>query len=57
MKRNSLILSEKLTSLINNSELLNRTAINGYEKFLKIYDKTKVDFEEFIHKIDNKIEK
>ena len=38
----------KLIDLINNPILLENTATNGYEKFLKIYDKTKVDFEEFI---------
>lgn len=54
-ERNSLVLSEKLTSLINNPLLLDETSSNGYEKFLKIYDKTKIDFEEFINKIDNKI--
>ena len=56
-QRDALMLSEKLINLINDPILLENTATNGYEKFLKIYDKTKVDFEEFIHKIDNKIGK
>jgi spore maturation protein CgeB len=55
--RDALILSEKLIALINNPTLMENTAINGYEKFLKIYDKTKIDFKEFINKIDNKLEK
>jgi len=45
-------LSIELTRLINNRELLDTTAIKGYNKFLNIYDKTKKDFESFIEKID-----
>lgn len=45
-------LSIELTRLINDRELLDTTAINGYNKFLNIYDKTKIDFENFIEKID-----
>ena len=56
-QRDALILSEKLIDLINNPILLKNTARNGYEKFLKIYDKTEADFKEFINKIDNKLEK
>jgi glycosyltransferase involved in cell wall biosynthesis len=55
--RDALILSEKLIALINNPTLMENIAINGYEKFLKIYDKTESDFKEFINKIDNKLEK
>lgn len=53
--RNSLLLSEKLIDLINNPLLLKNTAMNGYHKFLEIYDKNRIDFQQFIYKIDNKI--
>ena len=55
--RNALVLCENLVNLINNPNLLESTAENGYKKFLEIYDKTKTDFENFISKIDNKIER
>ncbi len=45
-------LSLELTNLVNNKEVLDATATNGYNKFLKIYEKTKVDFENFIKEID-----
>jgi hypothetical protein len=51
--RNPLLLSEKLIELINNPLLLENIASNGYHKFLQIYDKNKIDFQEFIYKIDN----
>ena len=55
--RNASSLCENLIKLMNNSNLLESTAENGYKKFLEIYDKTKIDFENFINKIDNKIER
>lgn len=51
--RDPLLLSEKLIELINNPLLLENIASNGYHKFLQIYDKNKIDFQEFIYKIDN----
>lgn len=55
--RNASALCENLIKLMNNSNLLESTAENGYKKFLEIYDKTKIDFENFINKIDNEIER
>ncbi len=45
-------LSSKLITLICDKKLLDITAINGYNKFINVYDKTKKDFESFIEKID-----
>ena len=55
--RKASVLCKNLINLIDNSNLLKSTAENGYRKFLEIYDKTSVDFENFIFKIDNKLEK
>ena len=49
-------LSTALTRLINDPQLSNDIALNGYNKFLNLYDKTKREFENFIYTIDRKLE-
>ncbi len=49
------VLSKELSRLINEPKLLNDTALNGYNTFLSIYEKTKIDFENFIYTIDKKL--
>lgn len=49
------VLANELTNLISNRKLLNDTALNGYNKFLTIYDSTKIKFEKFIYEIDKKL--
>lgn len=49
------VLSKELSRLINDPKLLNDTALNGYNTFLSIYEKTKIDFENFIYTIDKKL--
>lgn len=49
------VLSQELIKLIKDSQLLNEIALNGYNTFLRIYDKSKEDFENFIYKIDNEL--
>ncbi len=48
-------LAEKLTALKDDKELLENTAANGYNKFLNLYEDTKIKFEKFINEIDKKL--
>lgn len=50
------ILSNELTKLIKRPELINDISQNGYDKFVSLYDKTKLEFEDFIYHIDKKLE-
>ncbi len=49
------ILSSELSNLINNPDLISNISKNGYEKFIKLYDETKIKFEDFISSIDKKL--
>lgn len=49
------VLSKELIKLISNPKLLDDTAINGYNKFLNLYDSTKSEFANFIYSIDKKL--
>ncbi len=48
------VLSEKLSKLINEPDLIDNIAQNGYEKFIKLYDETKIKFKDFIYTIDKR---
>ncbi len=48
-------LAEELTNLKDDRLLLDNTAANGYNKFLKVYDDTKNNFEKFINEIDKQL--
>jgi len=48
-------LADELISLSHNEELMDRIALNGYNKFLEVYENTKNEFENFIKKVDKKL--
>ena len=46
------ILGHELLKLINQPKSIDEISQNGYNKFLHLYDKTKLEFEDFIYSID-----